>query len=60
MPQENEPERIECSHEGCKSVFHRPQGATKQDSTADIALAHGWTVADEEGRLHCAWGHPEE
>lgn len=61
MPQENQPEQIECADEKCKSVFHRPQDASESLSTADVAQLRGWTLVDrEKGLLHCAWGHPKE
>lgn len=67
MPQENQPERVECSEETCKSVYFRPQEADEDPvlatsvSTADLAQRHGWTMVDrEKGLLHCAWGHPKE
>lgn len=60
MPEEKLPEHVECAHDGCKSVFWRPQDASESFSTADLAQLRGWTVLDrEKGLLHCAWGHQE-
>jgi hypothetical protein len=61
MPEEEIREHVKCAQDGCKSVYHRPQDASGDLSTADVAQLHGWTLIDrEKGLLHCAWGHPEE
>ncbi len=67
MPEEQLRDHVKCSHEGCKSIFWRPQAAKDDDaqpaalSTGDIAQLHGWTMVDrEKGLMHCAWGHPKE
>lgn len=53
-------EHVKCSHEGCMSVYWRPQEAAEGFSTADIAQMHGWTMKDrKKGILYCPWGHEE-
>lgn len=60
MPEEKIREHVKCAHEGCKSIFWRPQEAEIALSTADLAQLHGWTLLDrEKGLLHCAWGHQD-
>jgi hypothetical protein len=65
VPEEKVREHVKCSHDGCKSIFWRPQEvigdavqSTSVLSTIDLAQLHGWTLIDrEKGLLHCAWGH---
>jgi hypothetical protein len=66
MPEEEIREHVKCSHEGCQSIFWRPQLAKEDDcgptalSTPDLAQLHGWKLLDrEKGLMHCAWGHDD-
>lgn len=54
MSEGHRAEHVECSREGCKNAFHRPQDAMGNLSTADVAQLHGWTLIDRaKGLMRC-------
>lgn len=60
VPEEQIREHVKCAHEGCQSIYWRPQDADGALQTVDLAQLHGWTVVDrEKGLMHCAWGHQD-